>query len=76
LRVSNDSLAKVSIFVNQLTSRLHFELYRKLFYYEDCTIKEIAGILKTSESNVKVRLTRGRKLLKQDLQEEWNDDDE
>ena len=47
-----------------------------LFYYEDCTIKEIAGILKTSESNVKVRLTRGRKLLKQDLQEEWNDDDE
>jgi len=47
-----------------------------LFYYEDLTIKEIAGILKTSESNVKVRLTRGRKLLKKELQEEWNDDDE
>ena len=47
-----------------------------LFYYEDCTIKEIAGILKMSESNVKVRLSRGRKLLKKELQEEWNDDDE
>lgn len=47
-----------------------------LFYYEDYTIKEIAGILKMSENNVKVRLTRGRKLLKKELQEEWNDDDE
>lgn len=47
-----------------------------LFYYEDYTIKEIAGILHTSESNVKVRLTRGRKLLKKVLQEEWMDDDE
>lgn len=47
-----------------------------LFYYEDYTIKEIAGILRMSESNVKVRLNRGRKLLKKKLQEEWNDDDE
>ena len=55
------------------------EKYRiviNLFYYEDYTIKEIAGILKMSENNVKVRLTRGRKLLKKELQEEWNDDDE
>ena len=47
-----------------------------LFYYEDYTIKEIAGILRLGESNVKVRLNRGRKLLKKKLQEEWNDDDE
>lgn len=46
-----------------------------LFYYEDYAVKEIAGILKTSESNVKARLSRGRKLLRQTLQEEWDDDE-
>lgn len=46
-----------------------------LFYYEDYTVSEIAGILKLSESNVKVRLTRGRRMLKDTLKEEWNDDE-
>ena len=45
-----------------------------LFYYEDYTIREIAEILQISESNVKVRLSRGRTLLKETLQEEWGDD--
>ena len=45
-----------------------------LFYYEDYTIKEIADILKISESNVKVRLSRGRSLLKETLKEGWEDD--
>ena len=45
-----------------------------LFYYEDYTIHEIADILKLSESNVKVRLSRGRTLLREKLQEEWEDD--
>lgn len=30
-----------------------------LFYYEDYTIREIAKIMNVTESNVKVRLTRG-----------------
>ncbi|MCI8335589.1 MAG: sigma-70 family RNA polymerase sigma factor [Peptococcaceae bacterium] len=47
-----------------------------LFYYEDYSIREIANILKISEANVKVRLTRGRTLLKKTLKEEWNDDDQ
>ena len=41
-----------------------------LFYYEDYIVKEIARILKISESNVKVRLNRGRELLKGKLKEE------
>ena len=45
-----------------------------LFYYEDYSIKEIAGILKTSESNVKVRLSRGRAMLKVALKEGWEDE--
>lgn len=45
-----------------------------LFYYEDYSIKEIADILKLSESNVKTRLTRGRTMLKKQLKEAWNDE--
>ena len=45
-----------------------------LFYYEDYSIKEIAKILKTSESNIKVRLSRGRTMLKESLKEEWEDE--
>ena len=46
-----------------------------LFYYEDMSIKEISGVMRISESNVKVRLSRGRKLLKNVLMEEWEDDE-
>ncbi len=46
-----------------------------LYYYEEYSVREIAGILKLSESNVKVRLTRGRKLLREALKEDWEDDE-
>ena len=46
-----------------------------LFYYEEYAIREIADILKLSESNVKVRLSRGRALLKESLKEEWENDE-
>lgn len=46
-----------------------------LFYYEDYPVRDIAGILKVSENNVKVRLSRGRALLKKALKEEWSDDE-
>ncbi len=45
-----------------------------LYYYEDYTVREIADILKLSESNIKIRLSRGRALLKEALKEEWDDD--
>lgn len=46
-----------------------------LFYYEDYAIEEIAGILRRPVGTVKSQLNRGRKLLKNMLQEEWNDDE-
>lgn len=46
-----------------------------LFYYEDYSIAEIAEILKCREGTVKSQLSRGRKLLKTMLMEEWNDDE-
>lgn len=45
-----------------------------LYYYEDYSINEIAGVLKLTESNVKVRLLRGRQMLKEALKEEWEND--
>ena len=45
-----------------------------LFYYEDYSVREIAQIIKATESNVKVRLSRGRAMLKEALKEEWEDE--
>lgn len=41
-----------------------------LHYYEDMTVKEIAGVLEMSEGGVKMRLSRGRNLLREALKEE------
>ena len=46
-----------------------------LFYYEEYLVREIAEILKLTESNVKTRLSRGRSLLKTALKEEWENDE-
>ncbi|MBQ9531059.1 MAG: sigma-70 family RNA polymerase sigma factor [Eubacterium sp.] len=42
-----------------------------LFYYEDLSIKEIAVVMKISESSVGTRLHRARKHLKEILGDEW-----
>ena len=46
-----------------------------LYYFEDYSVHEIAGILRLTESNVKIRLSRGRALLRQTLKEGWEDDE-
>jgi len=46
-----------------------------LFYYEDYAIEEITNILHRPKGTVKSQLNRGRKLLKNVLQEEWNYDE-
>lgn len=46
-----------------------------LFYYEDYAVEEIAHILRRPEGTVKSQLNRGRALLKNTLQEDWNDDE-
>lgn len=54
--------------VMKLPSKYRIVLH--LFYYEDYPVKDISAMLGLSESNVKVRLNRGRKLLKGLLEEE------
>ena len=51
-----------------------YRIVLHLFYYEDYSVREIAGILRITEANVKVRLSRGRRLLKEALQEVWTDE--
>lgn len=46
-----------------------------LFYFEDYSIGEIAALLRSREGTVKSQLARGRKLLKNMLMEDWNDDE-
>lgn len=49
------------------------EKYREvihLYYYEELSVREIAGLLKVSESGVKMRLSRGRSFLRDVLKEE------
>jgi RNA polymerase sigma-70 factor (ECF subfamily) len=41
-----------------------------LYYYEDMSVKEIAKILRVSEAGIKMRLSRGRSLLKDIFKEE------
>lgn len=46
-------------------------LYREviyLYYFEECTIKEIAAILPANENTVKTRLRKGKGLLKERLE--------
>lgn len=53
----------------------NYRIVIHLFYYEDYSVREIAGLLQLKEGTVRVRLLRGRKLLKQTLKEAWNDDE-
>jgi RNA polymerase sigma-70 factor (ECF subfamily) len=45
-----------------------------LFYYEDMSLHKISEILKISETNAKVRLSRGRSMLKSMLKEGFTND--
>lgn len=44
-----------------------------LYYYEGCSVKEIASILGCPQATVRTRLARARKQLKQMLGGEWNE---
>ena len=46
-----------------------------LHYYEDMSVSEIADVLHTTQGTVKSQLSRGRKLLKNQLMEAWDDDE-
>ncbi len=52
-----------------------YRLVIHLYYYEDNSLAQISTILGITQAAAKQRLSRGRKLLKSTLMEEWNDDE-
>ena len=69
-----DSGESQEIFREVMSLPKKYRLVIHLYYYEDYSVAEIGRILALTESNVKVRLSRGRQLLKKSLQEEWDDE--
>ena len=69
-----DSGESREIFREVMSLPEKYRLVIHLYYYEDYTVAEIGRILGLTESNVKVRLSRGRQLLKKALQEVWEDE--
>lgn len=70
----NQQDAEDAVFETVMGLPEKYRIVIHLFYYEDYSVREIGEILKISESNVKVRLSRGRMLLRETLKEEWDDD--
>lgn len=58
--------------VSQLPAKCRIVIH--LFYYEGYSSREIAQLLHIREATVRTRLTRARKLLKQQLREAWEDE--
>ena len=69
-----DSGESQEIFREVMSLPEKYRLVIHLYYYEDYSVAEIGRILGLTESNVKVRLSRGRQLLKKALQEVWDDE--
>ena len=59
--------------VMELPEKYRVVLY--LFYYEELSTKEIAGLLGIGQTAVTTRLSRGRAQLKKRLKEAWQDDE-
>lgn len=58
--------------VTALPEKLRIVVY--LFYYEEYSVKEIAEILKKSETAILTRLHRARKKMKENLEGVWQDE--
>ncbi len=81
-RVALDEVPEPPVFDHPDDGALYYavmalpEPYRTvldLFYYEELTTAEIAGLLRISRTAVTTRLGRAREALRQQLGEEWRD---
>jgi RNA polymerase sigma-70 factor (ECF subfamily) len=65
-----DSAVDLQLLDSVLKLPVKYKAVIHLYYYEDYSVKKIAEILKLSDSAVKMRLQRGRELLKFELEGE------
>lgn len=71
-----DSQEKTAVYEAVLRLPGTYRTVIHLFYYEDMSIAQIGSILRVPESTVKSRLSRARRLLKRQLEGEWDHEDE
>ena len=67
---SVDTAARISIWEAVQKLKIPYRTVIILFYYEDCSIIQIAEITKTNVNSIKTQLSRGRKMLAQLLNKE------
>ena len=65
-----DTAARLTLWEAVEKLKLPYRTVIILFYYQDCSVRQISAITETSESAVRQQLTRGRKLLAQLLNRE------
>lgn len=71
---SFDCSKQVDVFNSIMSLPQKERLIIHLFYYEDMSINDIAQLLKIKASTVKTRLRRARIHLKEDLGDDWTDE--
>ncbi|MDF2535642.1 MAG: polymerase, sigma-24 subunit, subfamily [Bacillales bacterium] len=64
------NLEKAQLIINLPTK---YKTIMHLFYYDGYSVKEVSEIMKISESAVKMRLKRGREMLKMELEGDINE---
>ena len=67
---SVDTAARISIWEAVQKLKIPYRTVIILFYYEDCSIIQIAEITNTNVNSIKTQLSRGRKMLAQLLNKE------
>jgi len=68
-QLTTEEYDKKNKLMNELKSiKKKYRIPLFLFYFEGYSAKEIADILHTSEASIKMKLSRGRKLLKQEME--------
>jgi len=72
--LNSDSSKNEEIYMCVCSLKSNYKTIIMLYYYDNYSIKEIASILKISESNVKVRLNRARTKLKEIISERRDKD--
>lgn len=70
VEVFNDNPSEMYIIEEVLRLPTKYKAVIYLHYFEDYSVKQISDILKISESAIKMRLKRGREILKIELERE------
>ncbi|MDO4193556.1 MAG: sigma-70 family RNA polymerase sigma factor [Erysipelotrichaceae bacterium] len=70
-----DSGNSENLFLEVMRLPEKYRIVIHLYYYEEYSVRQISQILGITDSNTKIRLARGRAMLKEKLQEEWDENE-